>query len=145
MKIEHFLLSLVRMDITLFAATRRANHSPALHSHISKRLSNRRFNEETDLWCQPENKAEVHSTIFVEISALEPFLIRIFFSFIVLTCFSNFCILFNYIFIRRIEKREYWNDCLVSVDGIDFWIHRAGCQFYSFKYKKSELCYEVDL
>ena len=37
------------------------------------------------------------------------------------------------------------NDCLMSVDGTDFRIAEHGKKFYSFKFKKSALRYEVAL
>ena len=42
-------------------------------------------------------------------------------------------------------KGDKGNDCLVSVDGTDFRIAEHGTEFYSFKFKKSALRYEVSL
>ena len=37
------------------------------------------------------------------------------------------------------------NDCLVSVDGTDFQVPQRDKEFYSFKFRKSALRYEVAL
>ena len=42
-------------------------------------------------------------------------------------------------------KKDKGNDCLTTVDGTDFRIGEQGKLFYSFKYKKSGLRYEVAL
>ena len=42
-------------------------------------------------------------------------------------------------------KKDIGNGCLVSVDGTDFCIPQHGWNFYSHKFKKSGLCYEVAL
>ena len=41
------------------------------------------------------------------------------------------------------KKKDVGNDCLVSVDGTDFQILSKGSKFYSHKFKKSALRYEV--
>ena len=42
-------------------------------------------------------------------------------------------------------KKDIGNGCLVSVDGTDFHIPQHGWKFYSHKFKKSGLRYEVAL
>jgi hypothetical protein len=42
-------------------------------------------------------------------------------------------------------KLDIANDCLISVDGTDFRIPELGKKFYSWKYRKSGLRYEVAL
>ena len=42
-------------------------------------------------------------------------------------------------------KKDKGNDCLVTVDGTDFRIAEHGRPFFSHKYKKSGLRYEVAL
>ena len=42
-------------------------------------------------------------------------------------------------------KKDIGNGCLVSVDETDFCIRQHGRMFYSHKFKKSGLCYEVAL
>ena len=45
---------------------------------------------------------------------------------------------------NRCEQDE-GNNCLISVDGTDFRIAELGKTFYSFKFKKSGLWYEVGI
>jgi hypothetical protein len=47
------------------------------------------------------------------------------------------------IIFRNRFKDDIGNDCLMGVDGTDFQINRAGRKFYSHKYQKSGLRYEV--
>ncbi len=42
-------------------------------------------------------------------------------------------------------KHDQYNDCLLSVDGTDFQIPERGREWYSFKFKKSGVRYEVAL
>ncbi len=62
-------------------------------------------------------------------------------------CLSYFTLLlklFQILFDNRYKKDQY-NDCLLSVDGTDFQIPERGREWYSFKFKKSGLRYEVGL
>ncbi len=54
-------------------------------------------------------------------------------------------ILFLQILLNNHFKGDVCNDCLMSIDGTDFQIQEKGKKFYSFKFKKSALRYEVAL
>lgn len=43
------------------------------------------------------------------------------------------------------KKGDIYNDCLTSVDGTDFQVPNNGKRFYTYKFKKSGLRYEVAL
>ena len=53
---------------------------------------------------------------------------------------KRFQILFN-----NRHKKDRYIECLLSVDGTGFQITERGCEWYSFKFKKSGLRYEVGL
>ena len=36
-------------------------------------------------------------------------------------------------------KKDIGNDCLISVDGTDFWVAEQGPPFFSHKFRKSAL------
>ena len=61
-----------------------------------------------------------------------------------MSVFSYLTPLLQIIFENRF-KRDVGNDCLMSVDGTDFRIPEHGRKFFSFKFKKSGLRYEVGL
>ena len=64
-------------------------------------------------------------------------------------CFDFYLVIFLLkIFQFLLENRykhDQNNDCLLSVDGTDFQIPERGREWYSFKYKKSGVRYEVAL
>ena len=43
------------------------------------------------------------------------------------------------------KKEDKGNDCLISINGTDFRVAESGRAFYSFKFKKSALRYEIGL
>ena len=61
-----------------------------------------------------------------------------------MSVFSYLTRLLQIIFENRF-KTDIGNDCLMSVDGTDFRVPEHGRRFFSYKFKKSGLRYEVGL
>ncbi len=82
---------------------------------------------------------------FIEAMAnLEPYVVSV-----MHYCFDFYLITFLLkifqILLENRYKHDQNNDCLLSVDGTDFQIPERGRDWYSFKFKKSGVRYEVAL
>ena len=82
---------------------------------------------------------------FIEaIANLEPYVVSV-----MHYCFDFYLVIFLLkifqILLENRYKHDQNNDCLLSVDGTDFQIPERGREWYSFKFKKSGVRYEVAL